>query len=236
MATQRSKRRNFVRDSWRWLCALVRGRLVAARVPAIYGQFSAVDTLSFLQDSHRGNHDPRCMSSMTLDAMWTTFAVRLRELNICVNMLTNLDLFLPSPRRQIDLPQLEVLRFAYIREPLCGGISPDTGNITHLVAFFGSVSLTLQALQIHINPYANRRGDLVAALLPEEVIYPKLRRLDLSIGHATLEQQRHVWRFVQADGPTLRILKLYKAPYVLEKLFDDPPAALVRNWSDGGLP
>ena len=235
-----------MRDVWRWLYALVRGRSVTSRLPTIYSQFSAVDTLSFLQKSFPSQIAPRCRRLLASDAMWTAFAPRLRELNLTVNLMEDLDLIFPPPGYHLTLPRLEVLRFAYFREWLS---TSDTGagtagvatGVAYMVALLGSTRATLRTLQIHLHYYVRNGVILITELLPEDIKFPQLRRFDFVLENSPLRDpppahQSHIRRFIDNHAATLRIIKLGRLVNVVNMLVDDPPAAFIHDSNSGDQP
>ncbi|KAH8824915.1 hypothetical protein DL96DRAFT_1817538 [Flagelloscypha sp. PMI_526] len=187
-----------------------------------YQNYPFVNSLAFLM--HTGTAS--ICSRLSMPILWQTFSTHLRELSISLSRIDGLS-SLRLPRSSHPLPCLEVMRFAYMNTCSDNEENPSPFLPRLAALYTNQALLELEIRFIYPNPHCHSGPWIVRHLLPEDHVFPLLRRFWI----VTERKQRNVpdeglriVSFVQAHGHTLKCIKVHWFRGFIRPMFWNPPS------------
>ncbi|KAH8829577.1 hypothetical protein DL96DRAFT_1708701 [Flagelloscypha sp. PMI_526] len=207
------------------------GRFIGSRIQqtfttrglsSVYKQYTAVDSISILRDSHSNIELPGCFRYLNMPAFWSAFSANLRQLSISIVRASGLKHILPA-RGTTLLPKLEIVRFAYL-DRYAGHDSP-VSYLRHMASLY--INDTLKEIEVHfVYPLNASYGPLIAEIiLPSTHTFPQLWKLSVTTewgGAFHPSQNAVVASFIQRHSITLRSIKVHKFDKAIQILCDRP--------------
>jgi len=213
--------------------------LLTQRLRSTYKEFKSVESLAFICDDSMNARGPQCLDYMEPQMLWMTWGANLRELNISVKGSIALPFILPPEGCHIQLPRLEIMRFAYLQN-YSSDAHFEGPAISVIAQLYASATATLHTLELRFDLYAQHTPPISETLLPHGVVFSKLN-------HFAFKPKRHygwkvanglanITRFVRDHSSTIRKLQLGDLSSIFDSLVTDTPPAFLNHVDNAAPP
>ncbi|KAH8833194.1 hypothetical protein DL96DRAFT_713081 [Flagelloscypha sp. PMI_526] len=197
----------------------------------VYLKYTSIESLSFLSSQTFVPITPTCFPYLAIPSLWESFGSNLRELSISVPNTTGLSEILPSQEsKNILLPRLEIMRFAYLNRAGRGSSTRDS-IFRRLATLYTNESLQCLQLRVRCPTLGwNEVADFFMALLPnpKKHIFKNIRRVELVCSSVhSLHLPSHVdyvMAWIEKHASTLRGVRIRGLSSIVERLVNRTPS------------